>query len=119
MSTRTGGTDERQPSFGFSGDPGDQNNPNQGPGGSDMSQLGAMLQQLGAMPQSGGNEVSRPVDWDLAHNLARQSISQKGDPSVNDNDVRRIGEAFDLAQVWLTPRRCPRRWLSGPGHVES
>ncbi|HPE11129.1 MAG: zinc-dependent metalloprotease [Actinobacteria bacterium] len=87
--------------FGFSGDPGDQNNPNQGPGGFDMSQLGAMLQQLGAMLQSGGNEVSGPVDWDLAHNLARQSISQKGDPSVNDNDVRRIGEAFDLAQVWL------------------
>jgi putative hydrolase len=85
--------------FGFSPEPGDQNNPNQG--GFDMSQFGAMLQQLGAMLQSGGNEVTGPVDWDLAHNLARQTISQKGDPSVNDNDVRRIGEAFDLAQVWL------------------
>ncbi len=87
--------------FGFSGDPGDSNDPNQGPGGFDMSQLGAMLQQLGAMLQSGGNEVSGPVDWDLARNLARQTISQKGDPSVNDNDVRRIAEAFELAQLWL------------------
>jgi putative hydrolase len=83
--------------FGFSPDPDDPKNP----GGFDMSQLGAMLQQLGAMLQSGGNEVSGPVDWDLAKNMARQTISQKGDPSVNDNDVRRVAEAFDLAQVWL------------------
>jgi putative hydrolase len=83
--------------FGFSPDPDDPRNP----GGFDMSQLGAMLQQLGAMLQSSGNQVSGPVDWDLARNLARQAISQKGDPSVNTNDVRRIGEAFGLAQVWL------------------
>jgi putative hydrolase len=83
--------------FGFSPDP--NNNPGQG--GFDMSQLGAMLQQLGAMLQSGQNEVTGSVDWDLAKNMARQTISQKGDPSVNDNDVRRIAEAFDLAQVWL------------------
>lgn len=83
--------------FGFSPDP---NNP-PGQGGFDMSQLGAMLQQLGAMLQSGQNEVTGSVDWDLAKNMARQAISQKGDPSVNDNDVRRIAEAFDLAQVWL------------------
>ncbi|MBK6763070.1 MAG: zinc-dependent metalloprotease [Micrococcales bacterium] len=82
--------------FGFSPDPDDPKTP-----GFDMSQLGAMLQQLGAMLQSGQNQVAGPVDWDLAKNLARQTISQKGDPSVNDNDVRRIGEAFDLAQVWL------------------
>ncbi len=85
--------------FGFSPNPDDPNNPGQG--GFDMSQLGAMLQQLGAMLQSGQNEVTGPVDWDLAKNLARQQISQKGDPSVNDNDVRRVAEAFDLAQLWL------------------
>lgn len=85
--------------FGFSPEPGDPNNP--GGGGFDMSQLGAMLQQLGAMLQSGQNEVSGPVDWDLAKNLARQALAAKGDPSVNDNDVRRIGQAFDLAQLWL------------------
>ena len=83
--------------FGFSPDP----NKPPGQGGFDMSQLGAMLQQLGAMLQSGQNEVTGSVDWDLAKNMARQTISQKGDPSVNDNDVRRIAEAFDLAQVWL------------------
>lgn len=85
--------------FGFSPNPDDPNNPGQG--GFDMSQLGAMLQQLGAMLQSSQNQVSGPVDWELARNLARQAISQQGDPSVNDNDVRRVGEAFDLAQVWL------------------
>lgn len=83
--------------FGFSGDPGDPKNP----GGFDMSQLGAMLQQLGAMLQSGQNAVSGPVDWDLAKNLARQAVASKGDPSVNDNDVRRVAEAFNLAQMWL------------------
>lgn len=84
--------------FGFTGGPGEPggNNP-----GFDMSQLGAMLQQLGAMLQSSQNEVTGPVDWELAKNMARQTISQKGDPSVNANDVRRIGDAFDLAQVWL------------------
>ncbi len=85
--------------FGFSPEPGDPKNP----GGFDMSQLGAMLQQLGAMLQSGQNQVSGPVDWDLAKNLARQNVAQKGDPSVNANDVRRVGEAFDLAQLWLDP----------------
>jgi len=85
--------------FGFSPDPDDPKNPGQG--GFDMSQLGAMLQQLGAMLQSGQNQVAGPVDWELAKNLARQAISQKGDPSVNDNDVRRVNEAFDLAQLWL------------------
>ena len=86
--------------FGFSPEPGDPNNPG---GGFDMSQFGAMLQQLGAMLQSGQNQVSGPVDWELAKNLARQTVSQKGDPSVNENDVRRIAEAFDLAQLWLDP----------------
>lgn len=85
--------------FGFSPEPGDPNNP----GGFDMSQLGAMLQQLGAMLQSGQNQVSGPVDWDLAKNLARQTVAQKGDPSVNANDVRRVADAFDLAQLWLDP----------------
>lgn len=83
--------------FGFSPEPGDPKNP----GGFDMSQFGAMLQQLGAMLQSGQNSVSGPVDWELAKNLARQTVSAKGDPSVNENDVRRIAEAFDLAQLWL------------------
>lgn len=88
--------------FGFSPDPGDPDKPGQsGPGGFDMSQLGAMLQQLGAMLQSGQNDVSGPVDWELAKNIARQTISQKGDPSVNENDTRRVSEAFDLAQLWL------------------
>ena len=86
--------------FGFSPEPGDPKNP---AGGFDMSQFGAMLQQLGAMLQSGQNQVSGPVDWDLAKNLARQTVSAKGDPSVNENDVRRIAEAFDLAQLWLDP----------------
>ena len=72
------------------------------------------------MLQKAATRSSRPVDWDLAHNLARQSISQKGDPSVNDNDVRRIGGKRSTAQVWLDARDVvPRRWLSGPGHVES
>ena len=91
--------------FGFSGDPGDQNNPNQGPGGFDMSQLGAMLQQLGAMLQSGGNEVSGPVDWDLAHNLP-------GSPSARRATRRSMTTTFGASAKRSTSHRCgwtPRR----------
>jgi uncharacterized protein (DUF2342 family) len=53
--------------------------------GFDMSQLGAMLQHLGRLLESGGDGA---VNWDLARDTARQAIVQAGDPSVNDAERR-------------------------------
>ncbi len=74
--------------------------PDEGGGqpGFDMSQLGAMLQHLGRLLESGGDGA---VNWDLARDSARQAIAQVGDPSVNEVDRREVAAAIELAQVWL------------------
>ena len=66
----------------------------------DMSQLGAMLQHLGRLLESGGDGA---VNWDLARDTARQAIAGAGDPSVSDAQRRDVTAAIDLAQVWLDP----------------
>lgn len=66
----------------------------------DMSQLGAMLQHLGRLLESGGDGA---VNWDLARDTARQAIAQAGDPSVSDAERREVTAAVELAQVWLDP----------------
>jgi putative hydrolase len=66
----------------------------------DMSQLGAMLQHLGRLLESGSDGA---VNWDLARDTARQAIAQAGDPSVSDAQRRAVTEAVELAQVWLDP----------------
>ena len=66
----------------------------------DMSQLGAMLQHLGRLLESGGDGA---VNWDLARDTARQAIAQSGDPSVSDAEQREVTAAVELAQVWLDP----------------
>jgi putative hydrolase len=42
-----------------------------------------------------------PVNWDLAKNIARQTVAQKGDASVLDSDRRKVVEALRLADLWL------------------
>ena len=66
----------------------------------DMGQLGAMLQHLGRLLESGGDGA---VNWDLARDTARQAIAQHGDPSVSDAERRDVASAVELAQVWLDP----------------
>ena len=66
----------------------------------DMSQLGAMLQHLGKLLESGGDGT---VNWDLARDSARQAIVTAGDPSVSDAERRAVSDAISLAQVWLDP----------------
>lgn len=99
--------------FGFgSGDPDDPNRPGnpippgfgQFPGGGDFdaANLGAALQQLGAMLQSSGGEQG-PVNWDMALDLARKTISEAGDPSISDAQRRAVSDAVQLAEVWLDP----------------
>jgi putative hydrolase len=83
---------------------GDDGTPQQ-PGGFDMSSLGAALQQLGAMLQSGqaGPDASGPVNWSMVTDVARKALVQAGDPSVADAERRAVTEAVHLADVWLDP----------------
>jgi putative hydrolase len=41
------------------------------------------------------------VNWDLAKQVARQTVSEKGDASVLDVDRRKVTEALRIADLWL------------------
>lgn len=96
----TGGQDPEEPGSGGPGGFGFG-----GPGGFDMSSLGAALQQLGAMLQSGqtGPDAGGPVNWGMVVDLARKNLVAAGDPSVSDAERRAVVEAVRLADVWLDP----------------
>jgi putative hydrolase len=90
--------------FGFNrpSEPGDENEPGkQDPfGGGDMRDFAAMLHQFADMlsNQSGGGG---PLNWNLAKDIARHQIAEKGDPSVLDAQRRTVVEALRLADLWL------------------
>jgi putative hydrolase len=63
----------------------------------DPQQFAEVLRQFAdLMSWQGG-----PVNWDLAKNIARQTVAQKGDASVLDSDRRKVTEALRLADLWL------------------
>ncbi|CAB5039064.1 MAG: hydrolase [Actinobacteria bacterium] len=72
------------------------------PSSLDMAQIGAALQQLGQMMQSGGADGSS-VNWELARDTARKVVSAEGDPSVSAIERREVEQALDLATMWLDP----------------
>ena len=67
----------------------------------DFSNLGAMLQQLGAMMQRADSLPDGAVDWDAARQAARALIAQTADPSVVDAERERVRTAAELANLWL------------------
>ena len=107
--------------FGFGiGGPGDPNGPGGGqPGGQpfDMANLGAALQQLGAMLQSSGGENAGPVNWTMVRDVARQALvaAPGGDPSVPDAAARAVSESIRLADVWLDEATTFPATLGAPG----
>jgi putative hydrolase len=75
-----------------------------GAGGFDMASLGAALQQLGAMMQSGQTGGDQgPVNWAMVTDVARKKLAADGDPSVSDAQRRAILDAIRLADIWLDP----------------
>src|SRR5580704_5086715 len=101
-----------EPPFGF-GPPQDPDFPGGsggpgpgGPGPGGMGPLGpmgdpqqfadALRQFADLMSWQGG-----PVNWDLAKNIARQTVAQKGDASVLEIDRAKVIEALRLADLWL------------------
>lgn len=106
-----------RPPFGF-GPPQDPDDPGEEPGsgvpagdsspvdplsalfgaaGGGPADLGAALQQLGKMLSYGGG----PVNWQLAHDTARQTAAAAGDRSVSEAERRAVEESVRLAEVWL------------------
>jgi putative hydrolase len=109
--------------FGFGGGSGGADNPlaamfgslGGGPGGSfDPNDLGAAFQRLGQMLSYEGG----PVNWDMAKDIARQTVAQGRTPSgvargededapvskdvsISPKDRTEVEEAVRLADLWL------------------
>lgn len=66
----------------------------------DPAMLQTMMSQLQTMMTTGGDG---PVNWELATNVARQTVSAAGDSSVSGADQRAVDEALRLADLWLDP----------------
>ncbi|MCO6009397.1 zinc-dependent metalloprotease [Actinoallomurus purpureus] len=106
--------------FGFNrpGEPGDENKPeNEGPfGAGGMQDFAAMLHQFADM-LSGQSASTGPLNWDLAKDVARHAVVERGDPSVVDAERRAVVEALRLADLWLDEAttlpagiRTPQAW---------
>jgi putative hydrolase len=42
-----------------------------------------------------------PVNWDLAKDIARQTVAAKGDASILDSERKKVTDALRLADLWL------------------
>lgn len=101
--------------FGFNR-PDDENEPGERQPFGDMQDFAAMLHQFADMlsrqSSSGG-----PLNWDLAKDVARHLVAERGDPSVTDAERRTVVEALRLADTWLDEAtalpagiRTPQAW---------
>jgi putative hydrolase len=78
-----------------------------GPGGFDPAALGRMLTEFGQMlsgmgssPGSGGSRGL--VDYDLAKQIARESLGSTIEP-VTEQSGKAVADAAHLAEMWLDP----------------
>jgi putative hydrolase len=67
--------------------------------GGDMRQFADMLRGFADMLSNPPGEG--PLNWDLAKNIARHAVAEKGDPSIVDAERRQVREALRLADLWL------------------
>jgi putative hydrolase len=67
-----------------------------GPLGDPQQFADALRQFADLMSWQGG-----PVNWDLAKNVARQTVAAKGDPSILQSERGKVVEAIRLADLWL------------------
>ena len=63
-------------------------------------QLMAMVNQMQAMLASSGEG---PVNWKLAHDVARQQVHSGGDPSLTAAEEARCRQHLQVAELWLDP----------------
>lgn len=64
----------------------------------DPAALQAAFAQVQRMLASSGDE---PVNWGMAHDLARQQAAQGGDPSLSPARAREVVDALSVAELWL------------------
>lgn len=64
----------------------------------DPAALQQVLSQVQRMLTTAGDG---PVNWELAHDVARQSAAEGGDPSVSEPQRRAVAEALRTADLWL------------------
>jgi len=87
----------------------------------DPHMLGQVLEQIQRLLAASG---SGPVNWDVAHDVARQAAVAEGDPSVTPAQVRDVTGALSIAELWLDaatdlpPAGGPARALSRSEWVE-
>jgi putative hydrolase len=67
-----------------------------GPLGDPQQFAEALRQFADLMSWQGG-----PVNWDLAKNVARQTVAAAGDPSILADERAKVVEAIRLADLWL------------------
>src|ERR1700747_2518056 len=67
-----------------------------GPLGDPQQFADALRQFADLMSWQGG-----PVNWDLAKNVARQTVAAQGDASVLEIDRRKTTDALRTADLWL------------------
>jgi putative hydrolase len=64
----------------------------------DPAMLQAVIAQMRQLLTSSGDG---PVNWQMAHDIARQVAAEGGDPSVNELQQRQVAEALRTADLWL------------------
>jgi putative hydrolase len=64
----------------------------------DPALLGQVLAQVRRLLAATGEG---PVNWDVAHDVARQVASAEGDPSLTTSQIRAATEAMSVAELWL------------------
>src|SRR5689334_1946771 len=67
-------------------------------GAPDLNAIFAQVQQL-----LSGSTDGKPVNWDLAKDIARKTVSAAGDRSITPTDSDRVADAVRLAEHWLDP----------------
>ncbi|MFZ0161703.1 MAG: zinc-dependent metalloprotease, partial [Kineosporiaceae bacterium] len=64
----------------------------------DAASLQAMLGQVQRLMATSDDG---PVNWQMAHDVARQVAAEGGDPSVGEGQERQVAEALRTADLWL------------------
>ncbi|WP_432564269.1 zinc-dependent metalloprotease [Kineococcus sp. SYSU DK003] len=95
-----GGQFPGMPPGGVPGFPGGlpQGIPGFGEAGFDPAVMGQVLAQLQKFLSTPSDA---PVNWDVAHDLARQAAAAKGDPTPHAVDRREVDDALRVADLWL------------------
>jgi putative hydrolase len=71
------------------------------PGGAGAPDLGAIFAQVQQLLSGSGD--GRPVNWELAKDIARKTVAGTGDRSMTTADSERVADAVRLAEHWLDP----------------